>query len=245
MTQSFCPGHISCIFQPRRSSDVASTGSRGVGIRLDKGAHARVLPRGDSEVRVTIDGVPSEAPVTRLAVGILAPGKGYDISVRNDLPVSQGFGMSAAGAVAAALCVADLEGIPRGEAMMAAHEADIRGGGGMGDVAAIAGDVPVPVRLSPGMPPYGKVVDAGISLGDVTVMVLGPKMATGPVLSDPARLEAICGAAESAMHGFLEGPSHDSLYRQSNAFSEAAGLEGPEVSSALRALRSAGFSAGM
>ena len=115
----------------------------------------------------------------------------------------------------------------------------------MGDVAAIAGDVPVPVRLSPGMPPYGKVVDAGISLGDVTVMVLGPKMATGPVLSDPARLEAICGAAESAMHGFLEGPSHDSLYRQSNAFSEAAGLEGPEVSSALRALRSAGFNAGM
>ena len=244
MTRAFCPGHVSCIFQPSRSPEIASTGSCGVGIRLGLGAHAKVLPR-SGRTAVCIDGAPSEAPVTRLAAEILAPGKGFLIEIENDIPVSQGFGMSAAGAVAAALCIADIEGRSREEAMMAAHEADIRGGGGMGDVAAIAGDVPVPVRKAPGMPPWGVVEDAGIDLGRVSLLVLGPKMATGSVLSDPVRFESICEAAGSAMKRFLEGPSADSLYRLSNEFSEEAGVEGQQVSEALSALRSRGFRAGM
>ncbi|MBR6204948.1 MAG: pantothenate kinase [Candidatus Methanomethylophilaceae archaeon] len=244
MTQAFCPGHVSCIFQPSRSSDVASTGSRGVGIRLGLGARASVLPA-EGRTTVLIDGVASEAPVTRLVAEILAPDRAYEIRIEDELPVSQGFGMSAAGAVATALCIAEIEGLPRDEAMMAAHEADIRGGGGMGDVAAIAGDVPVPVRKAPGMPPWGVVEDAGIDLGRVSLLVLGPKMATGSVLSDPVRFESICEAAGSAMKRFLEGPSADSLYRLSNEFSEEAGVEGQQVSEALSALRSRGFRAGM
>ncbi|MBR4226844.1 MAG: pantothenate kinase [Candidatus Methanomethylophilaceae archaeon] len=244
MTRAFCPGHVSCIFQPSRSPEIASTGSCGVGIRLGLGAHAKVLPR-SGRTAVCIDGAPSEAPVTRLAAEILAPGKGFLIEIENDIPVSQGFGMSAAGAVAAALCIADIEGRSREEAMMAAHEADIRGGGGMGDVAAIAGDVPVPVRRTPGMPPFGIVEDAGIELGRTSFIVLGPKMATGPVLSDPERFEAIRRAAASAMEGFLADPSPDSLYRFSNEFSERAGVEGPDVASAIAALRSRGHRAGM
>jgi len=244
MTEAFCPGHVSCIFQPSRSSDMASTGSRGVGIRLSLGARAEVLPK-EGETTITIDGVPSEAPVTRQVAEILAPGKGFSIDIRDDLPVSQGFGMSAAGAVAAALCIADLEGRSRDEAVMAAHMADIKGGGGMGDVAAIAGDVPVPVRITPGMPPRGLVKDAGISLGRTSFVVLGPKMTTGSVLSDPKRFASICEAAESTMRMFLDQPSTDSLYRFSNEFSQLAGVEGPEVSDALDSLRSRGYRAGM
>jgi len=215
-----------------------------VGIRLGLGARASVIPK-DGETTIIIDGSVSEAPVTRQVAEILAPGKAFRIEVTDDLPVSQGFGMSAAGAVAAALCIADIEGKTREEALMAAHEADIRGGGGMGDVAAIAGDVPIPVRKTPGMPPRGVVVDAGIDLGRTSFIVLGPKMTTGSVLSDPVRFASICEAAESTMKGFLEDPSPDSLYRFSNEFSERAGVEGQEVSSALDKLRSRGFRAGM
>ena len=70
-------------------------------------------------------------------------------------------------------------------------------------------------------------------------------MTTGSVLSDPKRFASICEAAESTMGSFLEDPSVYSLYRFSNEFSEAAGVEGPEVSHALDALRSGGFRAGM
>ena len=42
MTSAFCPGHVSCVFQPVNSFDAMSTGSRGIGIRLNKGATATV-----------------------------------------------------------------------------------------------------------------------------------------------------------------------------------------------------------
>ena len=245
MMEAFCPGHISCIFQPCRGKTIVDTGSRGIGIRTGLGARAEVSERDDGKTIVFIDGTESEAPVTRAAAEILAPGKGFTIRVRNDLPVSQGFGMSAAGAAAAAVCIAEIEGRTPAEAYMAAHEADIRGGGGMGDAAAIASGFPCPVRNIPGMPPEGKVSDAGLDLGKISLGVAGPKMVTGSVLSDPARSEAIAAAAASAMEGFLADPSESSLFRFSNAFSENAGLESPEMSAALDALRSLGYGAGM
>ena len=73
MVRAFCPGHVSCIFQPVSSYDVIGTGSRGVGIRLSLGAEAEVVPRDDGEVVITMDGSPSEAPVTRDVVGSMAP----------------------------------------------------------------------------------------------------------------------------------------------------------------------------
>ena len=245
MIEAFCPGHISCIFQPSKGASIADTGSRGVGIRLGLGARAAVSEVDGDKISISIDGIESEAPVTRAVAGILAPGKGFDISVRNDLPVSQGFGMSAAGAIAAAVCIAEIAGKSREEAYMAAHEADISGGGGMGDVAAIASGYSYPVRKIPGMPAEGKVSGAGMDLGKISVGVVGPKMVTGSVLSDPDRSAAIIAAAESAMEGFLADPSQANLFRFSNEFSSGTGLESREMSEAMGCLRSMGFAAGM
>ena len=110
MTSAFCPGHVSCVFQPVDSFDAMSTGSRGIGIGLSKGATATVVPRKDSVVNIRLDGVMESANVTRMVAQTMAPGVGFDIDIVNDLPVSQGFGMSAAGAIATAICIADLTG---------------------------------------------------------------------------------------------------------------------------------------
>lgn len=149
---AFCPGHVSCVFQPVESQDIIRTGSRGIGIRLNVGAHAHVTPRDDGVVAVRMDGEAADAPVTRMAAGILAPGEGFDIAVENDLPVSQGFGMSAAGALAASLCIADIVGLPRETAFVAVHEAEVRAGGGLGDVSAIVSGAGVPIRTVAGLP---------------------------------------------------------------------------------------------
>ena len=54
MISSFCPGHVSCVFQPITSFDAMATGSRGIGIRLNKGATATVEERDDAyEVTVS------------------------------------------------------------------------------------------------------------------------------------------------------------------------------------------------
>ncbi len=243
MSQAFCPGHITCAFQPFRSEDPLESGSRGIGIRLGLGARARAVERRDGRVEISIDGMPSEAPVTRKAVGAVAPGRGFDISIRNGLPVSQGFGMSAAGAVAAALCVADIVGASEKDAFAAAHAADVICGGGLGDVDAIASGFSVPVRLTPGL--RGEVADAGIKVGPLSLAVLGPKMHTGSVLSDPETSARIAKAGSEAVGRFMSSPSEEMLYRCSGEFSSEAGLESPEVSAALSRLRSEGHRAGM
>jgi pantoate kinase len=56
MSKAFCPGHITCFFHPVRTDDVLTTGSRGAGIRLSKGAFVTLEERSDPKVEITMDG---------------------------------------------------------------------------------------------------------------------------------------------------------------------------------------------
>ena len=102
MTVAFSPGHITCFFHPVDSEGILKTGSRGVGIRISGGTEVSVDERSDSRIVTSIDGKIVSAPVTENVVSQIAPGRGYDIEFINDLPVSQGFGMSASGAISVA-----------------------------------------------------------------------------------------------------------------------------------------------
>lgn len=245
MASAFCPGHVSCIFQPITSYDAMCSGSRGVGIRLNLGSRATVEPRDDHTVNIWLDGQQSIAHITRMAAEELAPGMGLDIRIENDLPVSQGFGMSASGAIAASLCIAEMTGQSRTRAFEAAHAAEVKGGGGLGDVSAIVAGRDVPVRTVAGFPPHGTVVSADFSFKHLTLIVLGPKMETDSILGDSRRLCAIREASVAAMNGFLEDPTYDNLFEMSNRFSSDSGLESPAIRRVISGLNSKGFRAGM
>ena len=235
MPTAFCPGHITCFFAPGRTDgDLLCRGSRGVGIRTTLGATVELNETSGSKVDVTIDGASSDAPVTRHVLEELLPGRGVEVVVTNGLPVSQGFGMSAAGAVAAALCATEVAGLPEARAWEAAHKAEIIGGGGLGDVSALSLPAHVPVRESEGLPPHGRVTCSCTSFSVLSVAVIGPKMHTGQVLSDPERRRRITDAGESSMRVF--NGTRASLFEQSNRFSSVAGVEAPELTSAIRTL---------
>ncbi len=243
--ESFCPGHVSCVFQPFSSLNHLAAGSRGLGIRISLGTRVSVTPDGGGQVTVYIDGEPSDASVTRAVVDLLAPGKGFVIRAENDLPVSQGFGTSASGALATALCIASLEGISRQRALEVAHIADVVGGGGLGDVSAIVAGKHVPIRTVPGLPPYGHVDNAGFKIDNLTLGVVGPKLNTGSVLSDPGLTSVIRAAGSEAMDLFMENPTLERMFEASNMFSEKTGLESPQVHHATEKMRSRGYRAAM
>lgn len=245
MTSAFCPGHVSCVFQPMTSFDAMSAGSRGIGIRLDKGARADVEPRDDGVVNIYIDGVQSVAHITRMVAERLAPGQGFDIRISNELPVSQGFGMSAAGALASGLCIADLAGRTRTDAFMAAHGAEVMGGGGLGDVAAIVAGGDVPVRTVPGIPPFGRVENADFRIDRLTLAVIGGEMRTESVLGNPEAVKRIRDAAVHAMDSFMANPTYGNLFAVSNEFSAGSGLETPAIRRGMEKLKSRGRNAGM
>ena len=108
MITAFCPGHITCFFQPVRSYDPMSAGSRGVGIKLSKGTKVSLDERRDGNIVTIMDGVETECKITKMAVREIDRVRGYDIVIENDLPVGQGFGMSAEGSIAAALCACEI-----------------------------------------------------------------------------------------------------------------------------------------
>src|SRR5512136_3066110 len=112
---AFCPGHITGFFEICRSKDVMSTGSRGAGlcIALGAGSVVRVGEAKRQSVSVSINGRASAANVTKRAIEHLVGGDKLKTSVSTslDLPMSQGFGMSAAGSLSAALATAHILGL--------------------------------------------------------------------------------------------------------------------------------------
>lgn len=248
MPSAYCPGHITCIFRPCAGSeetDLLKIGSVGVGIRISLGAEASLEERSDGKTIITVDGEEGDFPVSRAAMARMLPGCGFELTVRNGAPTGQGFGMSAAGAVAAALCAAELKGETMQAAYVSAHIAELIGGGGLGDVSAITCPAHVPVRVRPGLPPDGEVRGTGIKLPKLALAVLGPKMNTGKILVNPANYARIAAAGISCLEAFSADESGENLFRQSNAFSSATGIEAPEVSSAVAELNSAGIPAAM
>jgi len=247
MPTAVCPGHITCFFQPAGPTDgnYLARGSRGAGIRIALGATVDLQPRTGTAVKVVIDGVGSPAPVTQAVLEMLLPGQGCEVVVTNDVPCGQGFGMSAAGAIAVALCAAEMTGKDADLAYMAAHTAEIVGGGGLGDVAALTCLADQPVRVKPGLPPLGRVIGTGLSFSRLTLAVLGPKLNTGAVLADAERCRALTDAGQVAVDEFLAAPMRERLFAISNRFAADTGVEGQAVGTAVRALRAQGIQAAM
>ncbi|MDR2866270.1 MAG: pantothenate kinase [Methanomassiliicoccaceae archaeon] len=235
MTKAFCPGHITCFFSPVRTDDVMTTGSLGAGIRLDKGVNVTLEERRDKRMEATINGKECDAAISKDTVRSLAPGRGFDMTIECELPISQGMGTSAAGAIAAGLCVTEMLGTEEHDAYVAAHIAEVRNGGGLGDVAGIMGGRQA-VRVRAGIQPHGRVIDTGIGM-NITVAVLGDKMMTKDVLSDPASMERIKAEGVRCVNEYMNSQTEKMLYRLSSGFTDSSGLATKEVRHALSLLR--------
>lgn len=179
---AFAPAHVSGLFAIHdEADDPLRKGSRGVGWCLQRGAYATVRHADDvagsgdpgeggppergqtgtpgrmaasAYAGVRVDGEPVHAVVTQAALSALAPDAGLAVDLRLELPVGQGFGMSAAGTLAACLAATDLLGLEPEAALEATHRAEVEHGTGLGDAIGSwfgSGEI----RLKPGCPPHG------------------------------------------------------------------------------------------
>lgn len=244
MTSAFSPGHITCFFQPVSSLDPLSAGSVGAGIRVNLGTTVTVKPASGKPV-TRIDGETVEGKIVRRVVRALDSDNEYDITVKHNLPVGQGFGMSAADAVAAALCACHITGKDMSEGFRVAHTADLLEGGGQGDVAGIMCRCRQPVRTVAGIPPFGRVRDSYVPIEEITLFTIGPPIDTKSILSDRETVSKIRKAGAAASENYLKKVSLKSLFDNSNKFSEAAGLRTAETNDAIKVLKDAKHMAAM
>lgn len=235
--RAFCPGHVTAFFEVCRTRDLLSTGSRGAGMCLSLGATSEVTFSEASRrsIEVTLDGRPARAPVTAEAVARLLGDRCGAVSVctTHDLPVGQGFGMSAAGALSAAFALASILKESKQRAFEVAHEAEVLRGGGLGDVAALHRGG-VTIRERPGLPPIGKVRRIP-GAPELVLCVVGRPIRTKTVLSHPTKVRAINRIGGELVDEILERPSFDTLMELANEFTRASGLATKGVMRAIQA----------
>ncbi|MFY9717014.1 MAG: hypothetical protein WAK40_03650 [Thermoplasmata archaeon] len=238
---AFAPGHVTGAFAPRTEArDPRARGSVGIGLVLDLGVVAEAEWRASDRPRVSVtaSGFSRLSISTDVARRLLArrPGR-LSVRLYHQLPVGQGFGMSAAGALATALSVGRLVGVPRRRAVETAHLADLFGGGGLGGVAAILGGG-LEVRRRPGIPPFGEIVHRAVS-DPVFVVVVGRPIPSPQVLSDPRRLGLITAAFDQ-LGDIGSPPTLERFWTASERFTDRLAWAPTEVRDTVRAIRRRG-----
>jgi len=241
---AFAPGHISCFFEPVYvSQDLIRTGSRGAGINVSFGAIAEVVAEGamKQNFEVFINGKKSSAPVTRLALKYLIGEKPLDVVVKTrlELPVGQGFGMSAAGALSASLALARIIGVSDFDALKASHCAEVQLRTGLGDALASSFGG-VEIRREAGLPPWGTIEHIP-GRYELVLCVVGKKIDTSKILADPMKTNDIVTQGRYCTKKLLENPSIENLFSLSQVFTKTTGLADKRVLEAIEAVNRYGL----
>jgi pantoate kinase len=233
---AFCPGHATAFFEICDQSErPLERGSRGAGLNLSLGARSSVSAdeSGDQSIKVRIDGIESQARTTRDAISLLIGDRPLKVEVNTalDLPVEQGFAMSAAGSLSASFALCSLLGIPSQKAFEATHIAEVKNKTGLGDVAGIFAGA-AEIRLEPGLPPFG-VVERIEASSPVVLAVVGKPIKTDAVLTDPVKRKKISESGKKCILEFAEHRTLEHMFALGMEFLEDSELFSKEVLDAM------------
>ena len=242
---AFCPGHITAFFEIcDDAEEPLKKGSRGAGLCISLGARSTISIEESSwqEMRIRIDGREIEAPVTRAALSYLLGERNLRVEVDTalDLPMQQGFAMSAAGALSAALALCEAVGIDHRKAYEAAHIAEVKNQTGLGDISGICAGA-MELRVKPGLPPFGQVDRIEIG-GELVLSVLGKPISTPEILKDEEKRKAISATGGKCVDEFSEHRTLEHLFALGMEFVEDVGLISPEVLKGIMAAEDHGIS---
>ena len=234
---AFAPGHISGFFEPvYHQEDIGRTGSRGAGINIMFGATSEVTIGNSSKqvFEIYINGKKTNAPVTNLALKLLMGRNPLHVVVKTklDLPVGQGFGMSAAGALSATYALSKIIGFSNFyEAIKVSHYAEVQMKAGLGDVMASSFGG-IEIRKTPGLPPWG-IIEHIPGKPEIVLCIIGKKIDTKKVLSDSRLNTKIVEYGKYCTKKILENPSLENLLYLSQVFTNKTGLASKRVKEAI------------
>ena len=152
-----------------------------------------------------------------------------DVNVRLELPISQGFGMSAAGLLATSLCLGEFfDRGDEGQLARLAHRIERQISGGLGDILGLwAGGCEL--RTKPGSPPSPGVAQ-GFSVGCKALLVWDPDgmKHTSGYIDDPSWKKKITLAGEASVNRLMQNlwdiGVWDILLQEADKFALESGL---------------------
>lgn len=248
--QAFAPGNISGVFKIIAHDDPSQMHSLGLGYTVREGVTATVTRQETDQVEVIFNGSAIEFPTVIGLAQRLAPGVGFRIDLTTPLPLSSGFGLSGASALAAGFAIDRLLGLSqsRFELAMLAHVLEVEQLTGLGDVCAQYHGGCL-VKLKPGDPLGAQrlPVQDGVP---IHYRYFSP-IRTRDILADPVRRQAINDAADTALGRLGELAALDRVELAttiaiSRIFAEESGLLAHEgVRQSIAEVEAAGGTASM
>ncbi|MDG1547382.1 MAG: hypothetical protein P8Q56_01420 [Candidatus Thalassarchaeaceae archaeon] len=239
--------HVTLIFTINdNSKDFDEQGSLGIGLCLEHGVE--IIARGvegSFGVNVKFIQGQGESELYEQVFKLLSENiininnYNWDLAIKLKLPISQGFGMSAAGAIAAALAIQRAIGEPHEESLRRsfaiAHRVERNRSTGLGDVTALAAGG-VERRTSPGSPFTGDLLTKGPGVSEgwfekIEVLLAWKEDSgkhTSSYIDDPNWKESISKAGAKQMNSLIQGEWDKSQWRKliesSEIFAHESGL---------------------
>jgi pantoate kinase len=192
--EAFSPGDISCLFQVVADPDPERMHSLGLSFTVEEGVTARVTKSTQRSVRFNNSSFPFPTIETLLDILATEP---ISVELTSPLPLSCGFGLSAACALATSYAVNELcnLGLTKYQLALKAHVAEVKNLTGLGDVC-IQYNGGCCGRFAPGRP----LEAVSINVPDQPIYFRHfSALNTSEVLRSEERKVAINHAAKSAL----------------------------------------------
>ena len=232
-------GHVTLLFSIHSNSLLSrNQGSKGAGFCLEDGVEVSIK-RTDNETDkisvTTIDGsildggLKLYSDLIESFRELFQINERIDVNVRLELPISQGFGMSAAGLLATSLCLGEFfDRGDEGQLARLAHRIERQISGGLGDILGLwAGGCEL--RTKPGSPPSPGVAQ-GFSVGCKALLVWDPDgmKHTSGYIDDPSWKKKITLAGEASVNRLMQNSWDigvwDILLQEADKFALESGL---------------------
>lgn len=246
---AFCPGHITAFFEIVESEETVKKGSRGVGFCISKGVltNVRTKKSKGQKLEIRVNGKKVEAETTELVIRIMLRAKELDVKVntKTELPLSQGFGMSGAGALSTAFALNKAAGLnmSKSELVRIAHVAEVEAMTGLGDVypQSLGG---LEIRVEAGAPPHGRIIKKRAER-NIILCVLGEELETKDVLGRPVARRNISEIGRKCIENYLKEPSWQKLFELSRDFGLKTELASQKILRAILTVDKEGGKAAM
>lgn len=240
---AFCPGHISGYFRRVDGETPAATGSIGAGIVISEGVTSVVRPadavsisvnrarQGAGTIEVSREAPPLESALERIGATVR-------VETTCSLPISAGFGLSAAALLSTLTATNRLLGLGLAACDIAevAHETEVLFRTGLGDVAACQAGGRV-VRNGPGI--SGEIIRE-FDIRDPIYTVSFGQIPTPSVLGSPEQMARVTAAFPGR-----QPKNGNDFFTLAREFSRKSGLETPKVTEVLSSCDRRGVPAAM